>query len=279
MHICMRFPIGKCKALTLNYDDGVYQDIRLISIMKKYGIRGTFNINSGIFKDSPNNYNKANRMTKEDTINTFKDSGMEVAVHGLYHNHMTSNPEAMTAYEFFVERETLEEMFGTIVRGMAYPYGGVTDKMIEVMKTAGLVYGRTVKETHNFDIPINNDNEWYRLTTTCHHRDPKLMEIADKFINEKVIVWPEIFCVWGHSYEFDSHNNWDIIEKFCEKMSAKEDIWYATYIEIYDYFKAYDRLKFSVSGNCVYNPNAKSVWICRDGETIEIKPGETRILI
>ena len=34
----MRFPGFKGKALTLSYDDGVVQDIRLVEIMKKYGM-------------------------------------------------------------------------------------------------------------------------------------------------------------------------------------------------------------------------------------------------
>ena len=37
--IFMRFPGGKSKALTLSYDDGVAQDIRLIEIMKKHGLK------------------------------------------------------------------------------------------------------------------------------------------------------------------------------------------------------------------------------------------------
>ena len=48
-NIFMRFPGGKRKALTLSYDDGVEQDIRLIDIMKKHGLKGTFNINSGMY--------------------------------------------------------------------------------------------------------------------------------------------------------------------------------------------------------------------------------------
>lgn len=49
MGIFMRFPGGKKKALTLSYDDGVEQDIRLIDIMKKNGLKGTFNLNSGCY--------------------------------------------------------------------------------------------------------------------------------------------------------------------------------------------------------------------------------------
>ena len=44
--VFMRFPGGKLKALTFSYDDGVEQDVRLIEIFKKYGLRGTFNLNS-----------------------------------------------------------------------------------------------------------------------------------------------------------------------------------------------------------------------------------------
>ena len=49
MYIC--FKGGKRKALTLSYDDGVVQDIRLTEILKKHGIKCTFNISSGLFLD------------------------------------------------------------------------------------------------------------------------------------------------------------------------------------------------------------------------------------
>jgi peptidoglycan/xylan/chitin deacetylase (PgdA/CDA1 family) len=37
---------GKKKALTFSYDDGVLQDIRLIELFNKYGMKATFNLNS-----------------------------------------------------------------------------------------------------------------------------------------------------------------------------------------------------------------------------------------
>ena len=49
--IRLRYPGGRCKALTLSYDDGVQTDVRLIEIMKKNGLKGTFNLNSGPVKD------------------------------------------------------------------------------------------------------------------------------------------------------------------------------------------------------------------------------------
>ena len=35
------------KILTFSYDDGVRQDIRLCEIFRKYGLKDTFNLNSG----------------------------------------------------------------------------------------------------------------------------------------------------------------------------------------------------------------------------------------
>ena len=47
MKVYTCFPGGKAKALTMSYDDGKLEDIRLVEIFNKYGIKGTFNINYG----------------------------------------------------------------------------------------------------------------------------------------------------------------------------------------------------------------------------------------
>lgn len=36
------------KMLTFSYDDGIYQDERLVEIFNKYGMKATFNLNTGI---------------------------------------------------------------------------------------------------------------------------------------------------------------------------------------------------------------------------------------
>ena len=41
------WPEGKERALTLSYDDGVQQDRRLVALLRKYGVKATFNLNSG----------------------------------------------------------------------------------------------------------------------------------------------------------------------------------------------------------------------------------------
>ena len=54
---------GKLKAVTLSYDDGVREDYRLIEIMRKHGLRGTFNIKTVNTKARKNN-NRYNYKTQ-----------------------------------------------------------------------------------------------------------------------------------------------------------------------------------------------------------------------
>ena len=84
--------------------------------------------------------------------------------------------------------------------------------------------------------------------------------------------------MWGHSYEFDQNvpnNNWGVIEEFAEYMGNREDIWYATNIEIYDYIAAYKQLVFSVGITKVYNPTCTILYFETDKGSYSVKPGET----
>lgn len=81
--------------------------------------------------------------------------------------------------------------------------------------------------------------------------------------------------MWGHSYEFERDNNWNLLDEICEKLSGKDDIWYATNGEIYDYVEAYNSLSYSADGTIIYNPTLFEIWFDVDGKLYSIKPGET----
>lgn len=276
----MRFPGGVPKALTLSYDDGVEQDIKLMEILDKNGLKCTFNINGGI--DIPEDKVYApgtihRRMTKKRMIELYANSGHEVAVHSYTHPFLETLPPVAITQEIFEDRKELERMFGHPIRGMAYPMGTFSDTVVDVLKVTGIAYSRTTRVTRDFKIP----SDWLRLDATCHHNDPQLMTLAEKFVTNSDGRHPKLFYLWGHSYEFEANDNWDVIEKFAEYVGGKEDIWYATNIEIYDYIEAYNRLQWSADMTMVHNPSAISVWIKKaphdeDSITVEIKPGETR---
>ena len=273
----MRFPKGRAKALTLSYDDGTEQDIRLIRIMNQNGLKGTFNLNSGRFAPEgtvypPEEFHR--KLSVRQVKEVYTDSGHEVAVHGLTHPFLEKLPESMAMWELLKDRENLENTFRTIVRGMAYPFGTCNDTVVECLKKAGLVYGRTTISSHSFDIPA----DWFRLQATCHHNDPELMPLVRKFIEEMPAREPWMFYLWGHSFEFETGDNWEVIEEFAAFAGGHEDVWYATNIQIHDYVQAYWRLEFSVDGRQVYNPTVTELFFEKDGEKYSILPGEKKNL-
>ena len=270
--IFMRFPEGKSKALTLSYDDGVRQDRRLLEIMKKHGLKGTFNINSEGY--APEGCITGNRMSRSEALEFYRDCGMEIAVHAAHHPYLEQLPENLCTWEILNDRKNLEADFGGFIRGMAYPFGTTSDSVVASLKQCGMAYARTTVSTEGFAIPT----DWLRLPTTCHHRNPRLMELAREFTEKQDVRGPMLFYLWGHSYEFDydqPNNNWSVIEEFAEYMGSREDIWYATNIEIYDYIAAYNQLIFSMDYTRVYNPTCTTVYFKTGKGLYAVKPGET----
>ncbi len=272
----MRYPGGRSKAVTFSYDDGVVQDIRLSQIFDKYGLKGTFNINTNSLVPGKVKW-ASRRMDEEQTVNLFKGSGHEVAVHTLNHPYLEQLPNNMAAYEVLEDRRRIEDMFGTVCRGMAYPFGFTysadSQVTVDILKACGILYARTTSASFSLNFPT----DWLRLKPTCHHKSDKLNELADKMLNENCSRTPWLLYVWGHSYEFDDDNNWEIIENFAEKISGRDDIWYATNIEIFEYAEAYKQLKFSCTGDRVFNPTCFELFFrdSRAGKSYSVKPGET----
>ena len=129
-----------------------------------------------------------------------------------------------------------------------------------------------IKATEKFDFPQN----WLTLHPTCHHGNPRLMELAESFLQDsRNICVNKMFYLWGHSYEFDRNNNWELIEQFAAYIGNRKDVWYATNIEIYDYVKAYESLQVSVDKTIVHNPSVIDVWFAENEQIYCVKGGQT----
>jgi hypothetical protein len=68
------------------------------------------------------------------------------------------------------------------------------------------------------------------------------------------------------------------LERFCETVSGKDDIWYATNIEIYEYVQAYQSLIRSADGNRIDNPTLREIWFMADGKNYHMNPGEELLI-
>ena len=267
----MRFPEGRARALTFSYDDGVVQDIRFVGLLNRYGMKGTFNLNSGCYApENPDPPKPTRRLSKSEINELFGDGRHEVAVHSLTHPFLDELTPAAVAYEIVKDRENLERQFGRIIRGMAYPMGTYNDEVVATLRQCGILYARTVESTEKFKIPT----DWLRLPATCHHNHPRLMELAKSFVEKDSSRLPQLFYLWGHTYEFDDRDNWHVIEEFCDYMGGREkDIWYATNAEIFEYIQDYERLVWAVDMSQVYNPTCRTLWFERQGKICSVAPG------
>lgn len=266
MNVFVCFPEGKAKALTMSYDDGAAQDERLIAIFNKNGIKGTFNLNyGGMGKPA---YGGKLRISEDRAAQVY--AGHEIATHTLNHLTIERCPMTEVAREILEDRKGLERLTGGVVRGHAYPNRSYNEDIKQLFRLLGIAYGRVGDGVADYKLP-EDPWEWH---PTCHHNDPELMEKAEFFAHFTKKQYLKLMYVWGHSYEFDKDDNWQVIEKFCEYMGGREDIWYATNIEIIDYMEAAGRLKYTADNEGVYNPSAVSVWLEIDGNRyVEVKGG------
>ncbi|HUW32773.1 MAG TPA: polysaccharide deacetylase family protein [Planctomycetota bacterium] len=259
--ICFNlFPGGRKKALTMSYDDGVIHDRRLVEIFNRYGIRGTFHLNSGKLR-------APGYISASDVRELY--AGHEVSVHTVTHPYLGDLPRELIVEEIVSDRKALEKLAGYPVRGMSYPFGTWDDRVLELLPACGIEYARTTESHRGFHIP----RDFLTWGATCHHKFD-LLDLVRQFAAPSHWFRLPLFYVWGHSYEFENDKNWGLIEEFCKVVSGDDSTWYATNIEIVDYVQAIRRVQSSADGTMLRNPSAISVWLTADGQPREIKPGE-----
>ena len=223
----LTFPGGRTRALTFSYDDGVSQDMRLVALFNLYGLKATFNLNSGIQSRKNAWQNKdvlVRRMDPEVLPRLY--AGHEVAAHTCTHPGLYKLSDEELTHEIADDKLALEKRFGRPVLGMAYPFGDCDGRILQTVRDCGLLYGRRVETTGGFDLPAD-PRAW---EGTCHHNDERLFDLLDAFLAPGEDL--RLFYIWGHSYEFDVDRSWQRIEDFCARVSRRDDVWYATNGEI-----------------------------------------------
>lgn len=222
----------KLKAITFSYDDGALQDVRLAELFNKYNIKATFNLNSELLDSKTDSTSKPHeKVYREDVKEVYK--GHEVAVHTLTHPNLTTLDENEIIRQVEEDRKNLESLVGYDIVGMAYPCGGVNndDRVAKIIKeNTKIRYSRTITLTDSFDAQSN----LYRFNPTAFHlaEDDSLMQKGKEFIELKPDK-PQIFYIWGHSYELDQkEGNWEKLEEFLKLISNRDDIFYGTNKEI-----------------------------------------------
>ncbi len=261
------FPGGKRLALTTSWDDGRVYDRWVVEVFNALGIKGTFNLNSGLLSRAgePLPDESGGYLDATEIAGLF--AGHEVAVHSVSHPFLERLDAAQVVAEVLEDRKALEELVGYPVRGMSYPFGTWNDEVIAVLRALGIVYSRTTF-AGSTTFPPPEPLTW---ASTMHVLQEPLPERWEAFYQGR---WSRgCFYVWGHSYEF-AHDR-DALPRLFTPLAGKPDVWYCTNIELMDYEAARRRLVIAANKRSVYNPSVIPVTINVDDTLHDIPPGVT----
>lgn len=227
------YPGGKKKAFNITYDDGVLQDELFVALLNRYGIKGTFNLNSQLMREEfswthPNGM-QVKRLSPERVRHLY--DGHEVASHTLTHPYMHELSDGELYRQLKADKDDLEALFGREVKGFAVPFDYFDDRIADCAKACGFAYARTSELTGNFT-PCDDAYHW---KTGIYHMDPDLTNFVARFLNtdEELAVCQIV----GHSYDLDAENLWGTMELICAAVSQRDDIWFCTNAELVDFLQ------------------------------------------
>lgn len=294
------YPNYSKKSLTFTIDDGnIPMDTKFISIVKKGGIRGTFNLCSDdwapergeFLRNFYRGYEIANhckyhprvmldeveyRYHSKEEIDSVQYSGKEEDLfyidgpEGLYDILTAYGPRACATPEAYIKavedsRRELEAIFGEgSVGGFVWPFfeqknNRVKEAIIAMGYPHGLRKTGCVLDSTGF-APPEDINAW-----SYNANNQNLLSVMALYENTPDDGELKFFAFGVHSYDFEVDQNWDVLEKFTELYgSREEDYWYATVGEIFDYVAAAKKLE--VNGSLVINNSNIPIYIKIDGE-------------
>ena len=212
------------KSVTFSFDDGVKQDVQLVELFNKYGVKCTFNLNTGLANEKCRWVYKGVdviHMNKTDMLDLYK--GHEVAVHSLTHPFLEKLDEDKIYEQVYQDKCNLEDWYGEEVVGMAYPYGTYDERVLDIVKRCGIKYARTIQNTNEF----TPQSDLLQFKANCCFTNPNLHEIIDRFLasesNQKQVLY-----IWGHSYQLGVDMSWEDFENVCKKLTSAKDLVFET---------------------------------------------------
>lgn len=199
------------KYFILSIDDGTIYDHKVIEILNRYNIKGTFNLNSGL-EDFLwfNEGRPVQRLKLLENIDLYKNH--EVASHSLTHPHLTGCNDDHVGYEVGVDKENLERIFGYPISSFAFPFEDFDERTINRIKMIdGFKAIRVSEIDTSFRFPID---PFHIKITSLDIVDA--LNKFDEFINDDNA---ELFVFVSHGYDFEFNNTYDALEKLCKKVS------------------------------------------------------------
>lgn len=197
------------KYFILSFDDGTVYDRRFVALLNKYGIKATFNLNSGLedFVWYYEDKYPIRRQCLKETVQQYQ--GHEIASHTLHHHWLNSLTPPQLRREVDEDCKALKEIFGLTQIGFGVPFTACSDREIKIIQK-NVRYIRLSEMSDCFALP----KDPYHIPIHGLYNDADIREKVVRFAENDL---PEsLFVMAGHSYEFEVLDHWDYIESLLQ---------------------------------------------------------------
>jgi len=261
------YPQGKEKALVLTYDDGVLQDVRLVLLLNRYGLKGTFNLNSRLMEQEFVWQHEKIGAVKRLPMQIVKHlyDGHEVASHSCTHPDLQGMSREGLLWELGHDKYALEQVFGRPVLGFGVPFDYYDDVIGGICRELGFVYARGSEETRSYG-PVW---EPFRQNAGLFHLSEGLETFVQGFLDTREEL--ATCMIVGHSYDLDAENLWKTMEELFALLSRRDEVLSMTHLEYVEYLTAMAQAEITETEIC--NHSGKHLWFAVDGAVREVPPG------
>ncbi|OGG59807.1 hypothetical protein A2765_04440 [Candidatus Kaiserbacteria bacterium RIFCSPHIGHO2_01_FULL_56_24] len=222
--------------VTTSWDDGHVLDLKLASLLKRYGVKGTLYISPFDRELAPEK-----RLSQRDVRALAKD--FEIGAHTVTHPYLPHVDVSTARKEISGSKRILEEWIGTPVTSFCYPKGGFLPVHQEMVREEGFMRARTTErfvltrggDPFAFPTSIHTYDHWsdvwgvlklarfnlIRFLRLYRRWDLQATALFDAFLEKG-----GVFHLWGHSWEVDAHHDWTRLENVLKYIANRAGVQY-----------------------------------------------------
>jgi len=194
------------KIFLISFDDGTVWDPRFIALLNKYGMKATFNLNSGL-EDFVWQYEDrfpVRRQILSYTVALYR--GHEVASHSLHHHWLNTLTPPQLSREVGEDCAALKAIFGLDEIGFGVPFTACGHREINIIRKF-VRYIRLSEFSDSFAPPADP----YHIPIHALYNQPDIRQRIAAFAESPLPV--SLFVMAGHSYELEVLEHWDYMEE------------------------------------------------------------------
>ena len=197
------------KIFLISFDDGTVWDRRFVELLNKYGMKATFNLNSGL-EDFVWYYEDrfpVRRQILSETLDLYR--GHEVASHSLHHHWLNTLTPPQLSREVGEDCSALKELFGLAEIGFGVPFTACGEREVKIIKKY-VRYIRLSAFSDSFAPPADP----YHIPIHGLYNQPDIREKIAAFAQNSLPV--SLFVMAGHSYELEVLDHWGYMEELLQ---------------------------------------------------------------